>query len=191
MKLFSKLFLFLIIFSSCKKQKVNIKSADQNITLKSPEGSNVSMNSGSLNASNSWINESSFIKSQINSGKTSSLGVPDKLMFEGSWRDRTIGAVHIRPDSMWRGDLAGRSFIGYTDGFTMLPEWLGQKDNFYLGNLIKGNTISTVDLSPLSERLGQYASSVKVNALFYGSGSTSTNVWHINNTAHLTRINAA
>ena len=79
-------------------------------------------------------------------------------MFEGSWRDRTIGAVHIRTDSMWLGDLAGRSFIGYADEFTMLPEWLGQKDNFYLGNLIKGNTISTLDLTPLSERLGQYES---------------------------------
>ncbi|MGY0035387.1 thiol-activated cytolysin family protein [Pedobacter sp. NJ-S-72] len=158
MKLFSTLFLFIIVFSSCKKQTVNIKNADQNITLKSPEGSNVSINSGSLNAFNSWLQESSFIKSKINSGKTSSLEVPDRLMFEGSWHDKIIGAVHIKQDSMWIGDFAGRTFIGYADEFTMLPEWLGQKDNFYLGNLIKGNTISTLDMTPLSERLGQYES---------------------------------
>ncbi|KIO75829.1 hypothetical protein TH53_18190 [Pedobacter lusitanus] len=240
MKLLSTLFLFLIVFASCQKQPAKIKNSDQNISLKSPEGSSISINSGSLNAFNSWLQEASFIKSQLNSAKTSDLEVPDKLMFDGSWNDRTIGAVHIKTDSMWIGDLAGRTFIGYADEFTMLPEWLGQKDNFYLGNLIRGNTISTLDMTPLSERLGQYesrpvsasvsfpgknvagvfnpnelsatqfytkllqdnglagtqkaaysyslqeftyydelrtvfGSNVKVNALFYGSGSTSTN----------------
>jgi hypothetical protein len=159
MKLFSTLFLFIIVFSSCKKQTINIKSASQDIALKSPEGSNVSINnSGSLNAFNSWLQEPSFIKSHINSAKTSSLGAPDRLMYEGSWYDRTIGAVHIQKDSMWIGDFAGRSFIGYADEFTMLPEWLGQKDNFYLGNLIRGNSIASLDMIPLSERLGHYES---------------------------------
>ncbi|MBB6273900.1 hypothetical protein HDF26_004373 [Pedobacter cryoconitis] len=158
MKLLSTLFLVIIVFSSCKKQAINIKSAGQNTELKSPEGGNVNINSGSLNAFHSWIQEGSFVKSRINSGKTSGVEFPDRLMDNGSWNDRTIGAVHIRKDSMWLGDFAGRSFIGYADEFTMLPEWLGQKDNFYLGNLIKGNTISSLDMTPLSERLGQYES---------------------------------
>jgi hypothetical protein len=238
MKRLTTALMFLIITVSCKKEAVVMKDNNQKTLLKSPEGSNVNITNASITTFSDWLQGASAVKSHLNSGKTSE--IPDKLMSGGSWKDKIFGAVHIQKDSMWLGDFAGRSFIGYADEFTMLPEWLGQKDNFYLGNLIRGNTISSLDMTPLSERLGHYesrpisasislpgkvvsgtfnpndmtatqfyskllqdngmgsmqtasysyslqeftyydelrtvfGSNVKVNALFYGSGSTSTN----------------
>ncbi|MGY0035351.1 hypothetical protein [Pedobacter sp. NJ-S-72] len=73
-------------------------------------------------------------------------------------RPNTIMSVHLNPVTQWTGDQVGMTFTGYADEFSMLPEWLGQQDNFYLGSLIKGNTISTLEMIPLSERLGEYES---------------------------------
>ncbi|KIO75828.1 hypothetical protein TH53_18185 [Pedobacter lusitanus] len=150
------LLVLIIITASCRKEAVTVKNSDQKSALKSPEGSNVNISRAAISTFSNLMQASSSVNSHLNSGKTSD--IPGTMMSGGSLRDKLIGAVHIQTDSMWLGDYAGRSFIGYADEFTMLPEWLGQKDNFYLGNLIRGNSIASLAMTPLSERLGHYES---------------------------------
>ncbi|QNN42791.1 thiol-activated cytolysin family protein [Pedobacter roseus] len=91
---------------------------------------------------------------EVLKGKTLSSG---GIMFGGDG-PQIISAVHLNPGEFWTGSQVGMTFTGYADEFTMLPEWLGQLDNFYLGSLIKGNSIASLEMAPLSERLGEYQS---------------------------------
>lgn len=143
--------LLIIVLSGCSKQNNTeaIENGNKYSGLKPPEGGDIKITGANISTFNAAASNS-----QSNSNKVSSIGI----MSGPNDRPNTIAALHLNPADMWLGDQAGMSFTGYTDEFIMLPEWLGQQDNFYLGSLIKGNSIASVEMIPLSERLGDYES---------------------------------
>jgi hypothetical protein len=144
-------FLSIIVLSGCSK-----RDYPENITpkkysgLKPPEMGNIDIDRATVSA----FSEHLSVNSVLDSRKNSSGG----LMYRGGEGIGLISAVHLNPAEYWIGDQVGMTFTGYADEFTMLPEWLGQQDNFYLGSLIKGNTITSLAMVALSERSGEYES---------------------------------
>ncbi|KIO78273.1 hypothetical protein TH53_04455 [Pedobacter lusitanus] len=140
--------LLIIVLTGCSKAD-NPGIGNKYSDLKPAEGGNIKISGANI----STFSEAAS-SSQSNTKKISSIGI----MSGPNDRPHTIAALHLNPADMWLGDQAGMTFTGYTDEFIMLPEWLGQQDNFYLGSLIKGNSIASVEMNPLSERLGDYES---------------------------------
>ncbi|RAJ26068.1 thiol-activated cytolysin family protein [Pedobacter cryoconitis] len=151
MKTFTiSLILLIIVLLGCSKADyTGIGNTNKYGGLRSPDAGNISINNATVSAFREVLNTKS------RSAKTSTTAVMGINSFD---RPGTISSVHINPATQWIGDQVGMTFTGYADEFSMLPEWLGQQDNFYLGSLIKGNTISSLEMIPLSERLGEYES---------------------------------
>jgi len=158
MKRFSALLLLVImISSSCKKEIIQSKSTPRTYDdLKSPEGGHIMITQGTISSFKRFFKESDLSSPQQNSQRSST--ITSNLISFTAMNDKETNSVHLEKDSSWVGDNAGRTFSGYTDEFLMLPAWSGQRDNFYLGSLIKGNSIASLEMIPLSERLGHYES---------------------------------
>ncbi|WP_443937372.1 thiol-activated cytolysin family protein [Pedobacter sp. MW01-1-1] len=141
---------FTIAMSSCSKKDYMIPSGiDKVNVLSPPKMSAIKIDRATISAFNSSVT----IGELFNSKKLNINGI-----MSGGNGPKLIGAVYVNPGEFWTGNQVGITYKGYADEFTMLPEWFGQLDNFYLGSLIKGNTISSLEMIPLSERLGEYAS---------------------------------
>ena len=143
--------LLIIVLTGCSKKDNTgtVGNGNKYSGLKPPEGGDIKITGANISTFTAAASNSA-----INSKKVSSIGI----MSGPNDRPHTIAALHLNPADQWLGDQAGMTFTGYTDEFIMLPEWLGQQDNFYLGSLIKGNSIASVDMIPLAERLGEYVS---------------------------------
>jgi len=154
MKRFSVLLLLvMMISSSCKKEIIQGKgTTGTSGDLKSPEGGHITIAQGTLSAFEPYSGKYDASKAHPNSQKLSDLNGGISI------HDREIGSIHRNNDVFWLGDDAGITYSGYTDEFLMLPSWSGQRDNFYLGSMIRGNSIASLDMIPLSERLGHYES---------------------------------
>lgn len=144
------IFLLAAAMSGCSKRDYNIPiGSDGTSGLRAPEMGLVKI----AGAKVSTFGSPKSLTDVLNGKKLSSGGI----MYGGDG-PQIISAVHLNPGEFWTGSQVGMTFSGYADEFTMLPEWLGQLDNFYLGSLIKGNSIASLEMAPLSERLGEYQS---------------------------------
>ena len=146
MKKFTLILILLIVvlFGCSKTDYTGVGNTNKYVGLRSPDAGNISISSATVTAFREVLN------TKPSSAKNSNvvMGI-DPVNLPG-----TISSVHLNPSILWTGNLEGMTFTGYADEFFMLPDWLGQQDNFYLRSLIKGKTISLLEMIPLSERNG-------------------------------------